>query len=37
MCQMIKEFFCMISLGYSDEKKDANNFYDENKVHYDRY
>lgn len=32
-----KRIFCMVSLGYSNEEKEANNFYDENKVHYDRY
>lgn len=32
-----KRIFCMITLGYSDEEKEVNNFYDENRVHYDRY
>lgn len=32
-----KRIFCMISLGYSGEVKVDNNFYDEDKVHYDKY
>ena len=32
-----RRIFCMITLGYSDEEKEINNFYDESKIHYDRY
>lgn len=32
-----KRVFGMISLGYSAESKEENNFYDEDKVHYNRY
>ena len=32
-----KRIFCMISLGYPAETKEENNFYDEEKIHYDNY
>ena len=32
-----KRVFCMVSLGYPAETKEPNGFYDENKIHYNRY
>lgn len=32
-----KRIFCMIPLGYSDEVKELNDFYDENRIHYDKW
>lgn len=32
-----KRIFCMVSLGYPEETKELNDFYDENRVHYNKY